>query len=103
PGRPARFHGGLLLTAGPREESAAGERAHAGFAASARVMSAAYPHVFAPITIGPVEVKNRIFIPPHGLLPLSAGGPHGSLVPSDQWAHYFAERAAAGVGLIIHS
>src|SRR4051794_34702235 len=66
-------------------------------------MSEKYPHVFQPITIGPVEVKNRIFIAPHGLMALTSGGPHASLVPSDQWAHYFEERAAAGVGLIIHS
>ena len=62
-----------------------------------------YPRVFSPMRIGPVEVSNRIYMPPHGLLPLTVGGPHASLVPSDQWGHYFAERAAGGVGLIVHS
>lgn len=66
-------------------------------------MSARYPHVFMPLTIGPVEVKNRIYMPPHGLGSLTVGGAHGSLYPSNEWAHYFAERAANGVGLIIHS
>jgi 2,4-dienoyl-CoA reductase-like NADH-dependent reductase (Old Yellow Enzyme family) len=62
-----------------------------------------YPLVFRPLRIGPVEVRNRVYMPPHGLGALTVGGAHGSLYPSDQWAHYFAERAANGVGLIIHS
>ena len=66
-------------------------------------MGGPYPRVFSPIKIGPVDVRNRVYIPPHGLLSLVSGGAHGSLVPSDQWAHYFGERAANGVGLIIHS
>lgn len=66
-------------------------------------MSSRYPHVFSPIKIGPVDVRNRVYMPPHGLLALVAGGPHGSLVPSDQMAEYFAERAENGVGLLFHS
>src|SRR4051812_19598708 len=59
-----------------------------------------YPHVFQPIAIGPVDVKNRFYVPPHGLHAMSVGGPHGSRVPSAAWAHYLAERAAGGAGLV---
>jgi 2,4-dienoyl-CoA reductase-like NADH-dependent reductase (Old Yellow Enzyme family) len=61
-----------------------------------------YPHAFTPIRIGPVEVRNRVFMPAHGI-PLIVGGPRGTKVPSDDYAHYFAERAAGGVGLLFHS
>ncbi len=50
-----------------------------------------------PIQIGPVTVPNRIYFSPHGN-PLSAGG-----APSDDFAWYYAERAAGGVGLVIQS
>jgi 2,4-dienoyl-CoA reductase-like NADH-dependent reductase (Old Yellow Enzyme family) len=60
-------------------------------------VSTAYPHVFSTIKVGPVELPNRIYLGPHGN-PLSAGG-----VPSDDFAHYYAERAAGGVGLVLQS
>lgn len=56
-----------------------------------------YPHVFAPIRLGPVEVKNRFYFSPHGN-PLSVG-----MGPSDAFAYYYAERAAGGCGLTLHS
>jgi hypothetical protein len=56
-----------------------------------------YPHVFAPISLGPVEVKNRFYLSPRGV-PYAAGAG-----PSDAYAHYFAERAAGGCGLTIQS
>ncbi|WP_157221085.1 oxidoreductase [Flavisphingomonas formosensis] len=63
-----------------------------------------YPHVFAPISLGPVEIRNRIYMPPHGV-PLEVGvpgyGPNG--MPAAELAYYYAERAAGGVGLIFHS
>lgn len=59
--------------------------------------AAAYPHVFSPIKIGPVEIENRFYFPPHGNS-LSSGG-----VPSNYFAHYYAERAAGGCGLLIQS
>jgi 2,4-dienoyl-CoA reductase-like NADH-dependent reductase (Old Yellow Enzyme family)/pyruvate/2-oxoglutarate dehydrogenase complex dihydrolipoamide dehydrogenase (E3) component len=62
-----------------------------------------YSHVLEPIRIGPVTVQNRLYIPPHGLSDLTASGPHGSRVPSEDTVYYFEERAAAGVGLIFHS
>ena len=65
-------------------------------------MSDRYPHVFSPIRIGPIEVPNRFFIGSHSN-PLSAPGVRGSAVPSEAFARYYGERAAAGVGLLIHS
>ena len=63
-------------------------------------MSERYPHVFTPIRIGPVEVKNRFYMPPHGL-GLVTGGPKGGAIPTDAYVSYYAERAAGGVGLIM--
>jgi 2,4-dienoyl-CoA reductase-like NADH-dependent reductase (Old Yellow Enzyme family)/thioredoxin reductase len=61
-----------------------------------------YAHVFSPLRIGPIEVGNRVYLPPHGI-PLVVPGPHGTSVPSDDFACYYAERAAAGVALFGHS
>jgi 2,4-dienoyl-CoA reductase (NADPH2) len=63
-----------------------------------------YPHVFRPIALGPVEVRNRIYMAPHGL-PLEAPTPgyESHRVPAAEHAYYFAERAAGGVGLVFHS
>jgi 2,4-dienoyl-CoA reductase-like NADH-dependent reductase (Old Yellow Enzyme family)/thioredoxin reductase len=63
-----------------------------------------YPNVFSPLRIGPLEVPNRIYLSPHGL-PLEAPVPGHEThhLPSSDHAHYFAERAAGGVGLIFHS
>jgi 2,4-dienoyl-CoA reductase-like NADH-dependent reductase (Old Yellow Enzyme family) len=55
-----------------------------------------YPHVFTPIRVGPIEVANRIYFPPHSN-PLSSEG-----APSSDFAYYYAERAAGGCGLLIH-
>ena len=38
---------------------------------------AKYPHVFSPIKIGPVEVRNRFYFSPHGT-PLTAASESGS-------------------------
>lgn len=58
-------------------------------------MSQRYPHVFSPIRLGPVEVPNRLCFSPHGVMQ--------SLQASDEFLWYFEERAAGGVGLLIHS
>lgn len=65
---------------------------------------AKYPHVFTPLAIGPIEVPNRFFMGPHGI-PLEAPTPgvEAYRSPSVEAAHYYAERAAAGVGLLFHS
>jgi len=61
------------------------------------VSAARYPHVFEPVSLGPVEIKNRFYFSPHGN-PYSAGGG-----PSDAFAYYYAERAAGGCGLLIQA
>jgi len=65
---------------------------------------ASYPNVFTPIALGPVELPNRIYMAPHGI-PLEAPTPGRAAYaePAEERVHYFAERAAGGVGLIIHS
>jgi 2,4-dienoyl-CoA reductase-like NADH-dependent reductase (Old Yellow Enzyme family) len=63
-----------------------------------------YPNVFSPLKLGPVEVPNRIYIPPHGIpleVPIPGREAYGE--PAAEHAYYFAERAAGGVGLIFHS
>lgn len=55
----------------------------------------AYPHVFQPITIGSVEVQNRMYFSPHSV-PLWVGD-----APSIDAARYWAERAIGGCGLIM--
>lgn len=73
-----------------------------------------YPAVYDPIDIGPVEIKNRLFMTPHGsvarLAPPQYGlAQHvydidpvdGSPVPHPDHIAYFEERARGGVGLII--
>jgi 2,4-dienoyl-CoA reductase (NADPH2) len=53
--------------------------------------------------IGPIEAPNRIFMGAHGLRNHFINGPGGRLVPTANCAAYFEERAAGGVGLIMHS
>lgn len=73
-----------------------------------------YPHVFEPITIGPVEIKNKLYLTPHGTFAsLSAPGSglreriyvpdpvDGSPLPHPEVIDYYEERARGGVGLII--
>lgn len=59
--------------------------------------SARYPHVFTPISIGPVEIANRFYFSPHGI-PL-----RDLLGPSADAAFYYAERARGGCGLVMHA
>src|SRR5262245_36527074 len=63
-----------------------------------------YPRVFEPIVLGPVPVRNRIYMPPHGVpleVPVPGFGPNA--MPAAELAYYYAERAAGGVGLIFQS
>jgi 2,4-dienoyl-CoA reductase-like NADH-dependent reductase (Old Yellow Enzyme family)/pyruvate/2-oxoglutarate dehydrogenase complex dihydrolipoamide dehydrogenase (E3) component len=60
--------------------------------------------VFEPISLGPVEVKNRVYMPPHGVpleTPVPGLGPN--TMPAAELAYYYAERAAGGAGLIFQS
>jgi 2,4-dienoyl-CoA reductase-like NADH-dependent reductase (Old Yellow Enzyme family) len=63
-----------------------------------------YPHVFEPIRVGPLELPNRMYFSPHGI-PLEAPTPgvEAHRVPAVEMAHYLAERAAGGVGIVFHS
>ena len=58
-------------------------------------MTTRFPHVFSPLRIGAVELKNRIFVPAHTT---NYGVEH---LPSERHVHYHAEKARGGVGLII--
>jgi 2,4-dienoyl-CoA reductase-like NADH-dependent reductase (Old Yellow Enzyme family) len=80
--------------------TAVGSESH-DVSASAR---ARYPHVFEPISIGGVEIRNRIYMPPHGI-PIEAPlpGREAYRVPAADFAAYYAERALGGVGLLFHS
>ena len=54
-----------------------------------------YPHVFSPLLVGNVELRNRIFVPAHTT---SYGDDN---LPTDRHLAYHQARAAGGVGLII--
>jgi 2,4-dienoyl-CoA reductase (NADPH2) len=54
-----------------------------------------YRHLFTPLRLGPVTVRNRIVFSAH-LTNYAAGG-----LPTEQHAAYYAARAAGGSGLII--
>lgn len=55
----------------------------------------AYPHLFQPIRLGPVEIKNRVFSPAHGTT-LGRDG-----LVTEEMIAYHAARAKGGAGLII--
>jgi 2,4-dienoyl-CoA reductase-like NADH-dependent reductase (Old Yellow Enzyme family)/thioredoxin reductase len=54
-----------------------------------------YPHVFQPVRVGAVELRNRIFVPAH----TTNYGENN--LPSDRHLAYHRARAAGGAGLII--
>jgi 2,4-dienoyl-CoA reductase-like NADH-dependent reductase (Old Yellow Enzyme family) len=56
-----------------------------------------YPHVFSPIKVGPVELRNRFYASPQSM-PLNIGGK-----PSDDFIHYNVARAKGGCGLVFLS
>lgn len=58
-------------------------------------MSASFPHLFSPLTVGPLTIKNRIFSTGHMTMMVE----HGK--PTDDLVAYHAARAACGAGLII--
>jgi 2,4-dienoyl-CoA reductase-like NADH-dependent reductase (Old Yellow Enzyme family) len=59
-------------------------------------MASTYSHVFDPVTIGPISVRNRIYLSPHGNAM--------SWAVDGDYAAYLEERAAdGGVGLVIQS
>jgi 2,4-dienoyl-CoA reductase-like NADH-dependent reductase (Old Yellow Enzyme family) len=56
-----------------------------------------YPLTTAPIKLGPVQVRNRFYLSPHGV------GYNVGFEPSDVFAEYYGVRAAGGCGLLIHA
>jgi 2,4-dienoyl-CoA reductase-like NADH-dependent reductase (Old Yellow Enzyme family)/thioredoxin reductase len=56
-----------------------------------------YPHTTTPIQIGPVEVRNRFYLAPHGV------GYNVGYEPSDVFANYYEARAEGGCGLLVHA
>ncbi len=58
-------------------------------------MSKRFKHLFSPIEIGKVELRNRIVFPAH-LTNLAERG-----LPTERLCYYYAERAKGGCGLII--
>lgn len=62
-----------------------------------------FKYLFMPLKIGPITVKNRIYMPPHttAFYNFPAEEPWIRL-PSERDAYYFAERAKGGVGLLMY-
>jgi 2,4-dienoyl-CoA reductase-like NADH-dependent reductase (Old Yellow Enzyme family)/thioredoxin reductase len=58
-------------------------------------ISGQYSHVFRPLRIGKVEVKNRVFVPAH------TTNFAEKFLPTETHINYHRERARGGVGLII--
>lgn len=52
-----------------------------------------YPTMFSPIKIGRLEVKNRVFMSPHGMVGLGIG--------TDRQVGYFEARAKGGAGFMV--
>jgi len=57
----------------------------------------AYPKLFEPISIGKVNIRNRIAMAPMGIVGLT--NPDGN--PGQRAIDYYIERARGGTGLII--
>jgi 2,4-dienoyl-CoA reductase-like NADH-dependent reductase (Old Yellow Enzyme family)/thioredoxin reductase len=51
-----------------------------------------FKHLFSPMKIGSLEVRNRVFMSPHGMVGLGIG--------TDQQVGYFEARAKGGVGFM---
>ncbi len=60
-------------------------------------MSSKYPRTTTPVQIGPVEVRNRFYLAPHGV------GYNVGYEPSDVFANYYEARAEGGCGLLVHA
>ena len=55
-----------------------------------------YPHVFSPIRVGGVVLKNRIISAPSTVHTASSGQPY----PTEEGIRFFEDRARAGAGLV---
>lgn len=52
-----------------------------------------YTHMFSPMKIGSMEIKNRVFMSPHGMVGLGIG--------TDRQVGYFEARAKGGAGFMV--
>ncbi|MGD0072882.1 MAG: FAD-dependent oxidoreductase [Candidatus Binataceae bacterium] len=59
-------------------------------------MAAQYPHLFSPLKIGPITIKNRIIFGPHVTCHWSS-----DFLATPRAKAYYEERARGGVGMII--
>lgn len=57
-----------------------------------------FPHLFEPIRIGSMTLKNRIVMPP---MSTNFGDPERPGAVSDKHVHYYVERAMGGAGMIL--
>jgi mycofactocin system FadH/OYE family oxidoreductase 2 len=55
----------------------------------------AFPHLFSPLTVGRLRLRNRIVHAPHGTCLAEQN------LPSERHARYYAERARGGAALIV--
>jgi len=58
-----------------------------------------YRYLFTPIDLGPVHIKNRLYLSPHFTVYVD----RETWLPNDQMAPYYEERAKSGVGLLCQS
>jgi len=58
-------------------------------------MSQVFPHLFSPLRLGPLTLRNRLVHAPHGTC-LAEGN-----LPSERHVRYYAERARGGMALIV--
>lgn len=60
-------------------------------------MSSHFEHLFTPLDVGPVTLKNRIYMTPHATMFTSDSRDN---LPGDTLAYYLAERAKGGTALV---
>jgi len=62
-----------------------------------------FKNLFSPIRLGPVEIKNRLYMTSHATnFDIPVPGEDGIFMPSERLLYYYAERAKGEVGLIMH-
>jgi 2,4-dienoyl-CoA reductase-like NADH-dependent reductase (Old Yellow Enzyme family) len=59
-------------------------------------MASPFPHLSSPVDLGPMRLRNRLALLPHGLF----FAERGALVGTDRHVDYYAARARGGVGLV---
>ncbi len=62
-----------------------------------KFLSANFRHLFTPISLGPITLKNRIYVTPHATMFASDDRDN---LPGETLAYYCAERAKGGAALV---